>query len=117
MELSKFVERDCALVGVCTDRIGAHKAWCEAGLGRMRFPMVGDVSRQLANAFGVLTEQGVALRATFIIDPEGVVQNVSVNSLNVGRSAKETLRTLDALRSGGLTACEWQRGDDLLKVA
>lgn len=68
----------------------------------------------LAQQLGILTQDGVALRATFIVDPENVIQHVTVNNLNVGRSPEETLRILDALQTGELCACNRQLGGETL---
>ena len=61
-------------------------------------------------------EKGVALRGTFLIDPEGKVRWASVNDLQIGRNVEDVLRVLDALQAGGLTACNWKKGEALLKV-
>jgi alkyl hydroperoxide reductase subunit AhpC len=105
------------LLGASVDSAHAHRAWVRHGLGAVRFPLLGDVSRTLAQGFGVLTESGVAVRATFIVSPEGRVMSVAANDLNVGRSARETLRLLHALQSGELTACEWQPGQSFIAAA
>ena len=105
------------LLGASVDSVHAHCNWVKHGLGAVKFPMLGDVSHALTQAFGVMTESGVALRATFIISPEGLVMSVSANDLNVGRSARETLRLLHALQSGELTACEWQPGQTFIAAA
>jgi alkyl hydroperoxide reductase subunit AhpC len=79
---------------------------------------MGDVTRRLSHSFGVLLEdEGVAARATFLLNPEGQVESVTANALEVGRSAAETLRLVQAFQAGGLTACEWQPGDRLLVLA
>jgi peroxiredoxin (alkyl hydroperoxide reductase subunit C) len=62
-------------------------------------------------------KEGVALRATFIVDPEGVIRFAAVNDLNVGRNVDEVLRTLDALQTDELCPCNWQKGDAFLKAA
>ncbi len=105
------------LLGASVDSAHAHRAWVRHGLGTVKFPMLGDVSRALSQGFGVLAESGVAVRATFIINPEGLVMSVAANDLNVGRSARETLRLLHALQSGELTACEWQPGQAFVAAA
>lgn len=105
------------LLGVSVDSAHAHRAWVRYGLGAVEFPMPGDVSRALAQGFGVLSGPGVAVRATFIVNPEGRVMSVAANDLNVGRSARETLRLLHALQSGELTACEWRPGQAFVAAA
>ncbi len=105
------------LLGASVDSAHVHRAWVKHGLGAVRFPMLGDVSHALAQGFGVLASTGVAVRATFIINPEGRVVSLAANHLNVGRSARETLRLLHALQSGELTACEWQPGQSFVAAA
>src|SRR2546430_12436303 len=78
--------------------------------------MLADVKRELAGALGILDpEAGVAQRATFIVDPQGVVRFVYVTDLNVGRSPEEVLRVLDALQTDELCPCNWKQGEDTLK--
>lgn len=112
-----FEVSGAVLLGASVDSAHAHRVWVRHGLGPVKFPMLGDVSRRLAEGFGVLTDSGVALRATFIANPEGRVMSVAANDLNVGRSARETLRLLHALQSGELTACEWQPGQSFVAAA
>ena len=117
----EFAVSGAVLIGASVDSAHAHRAWVRHGLGAVKFPMLGDVSRRLAEGFGVLTDRGVAVRASFIINPEGRIMSIVANALdvgdlNVGRSARETLRLLHALQSGELTACEWQPGQSFLAV-
>jgi peroxiredoxin (alkyl hydroperoxide reductase subunit C) len=77
--------------------------------------MLADTKRELSTALGVLhKEDGVALRATFIVDPDGIIRHVSVNDLSVGRNVAETLRVLDALQTDELCPCNWQKGEPTL---
>jgi alkyl hydroperoxide reductase subunit AhpC len=114
---AEFEKRGCELLGASIDSVYVRRAWVEHGLGPVSFPLIGDVNKSLARGFGVLDPQGVALRATFIISPEGVIESVMANGLNVGRSAAETLRLVAAFQSGELTACEWQPGQQFVKAA
>ena len=98
------------VLGASVDSVHAHRAWARHGLGAVRFPMLGDVSHALAQRFGVLADSGAAMRATFIINPEGRVVSVTANDLNVGRSARETLRLLHALQSSEIAVGQWQPG-------
>ena len=87
-------------------------------LAGLPYPMLADVKRELTSALGILhPEAGVPLRATFVVDPEGRIRFVSVHDLDVGRSVDEVLRTLDALQTGELCPCNWQKGDKTLEVA
>ncbi len=97
-----------------------HLAWRQnhADLKQLPFPMLADIKRELSAALGILDKQeGVALRATFIVDPEGVIRFVSVNDLSVGRNPQEVLRVLDALQTDELCPCNWQKGEPVLKAA
>lgn len=114
---SAFAQLNTVLIGASVDSVHCHKAWTDHGLGKLDFPLIGDLTRELAQSCGVLAPAGFSHRATFIANPEGIIESVSINSSNVGRSADETLRLLQALQQGGLTACGWQPGQPLLKVA
>ena len=80
--------------------------------------MLADVKRELATALGVLDkDEGVALRATFIVDPHSVIRFVAVNGLSVGRNPAEVLRVLDALQTDELCPCNWNKGEQVLRPA
>jgi lipoyl-dependent peroxiredoxin subunit C len=115
-----FRDRDAQLLGLSIDSEFVHVAWRQsrADLGKVTFPWLSDIKRQLSTALGILDkEAGVALRATFIVDPEGVVRFASVNDLSVGRNPQEVLRVLDALQTDELCPCNWHKGEDTLKAA
>ncbi len=120
-KLSKdFAERDAALYGVSTDSEYVHLAWRQnhPDLKALPFPMLSDLKRELSGELGILDKvEGVALRATFIVDPEGIIRFVSVNDLSVGRNPQEVLRVLDALQTDELCPCNWQKGEEVLKAA
>lgn len=114
-----FKDRDAELIGVSTDSEFVHMAWRQhhADLKDNPFPWLADIKKTLSTELGVLDEQdGVANRATIIVDPHGIVQNVSVNSMSVGRNPNETLRILDALQTDELCPCNWQPGDDVIQA-
>src|SRR5690606_25607116 len=116
----EFKDRDAVAYGVSVDNEYVHLAWrrTHPDLKDIPFPMLADIKREISSAFGVLDKnEGVALRATFIVDPEGVIRFVSVNDLNVGRNVDEVLRTLDALQTDELCPCNWQKGEEFLKAA
>ena len=116
----EFRDRDAVVYGVSIDSEFVHLAWRRShpDLKNLPFPMLADVKREISAAFGVLDKkEGVALRATFIADPEGAIRFVSVNDLNVGRNVDEVLRTLDALQTDELCPCNWQKGEEFLKAA
>jgi peroxiredoxin (alkyl hydroperoxide reductase subunit C) len=112
-----FAKRDTNLLGASIDSQFVHLAWrnSDPGLKNLKFPMIADTSKSLSEDLGILeTVNKIAYRATYIIDPEGTIQHVSVNGLNVGRNVKEVIRLLDAFQSGELTPCNWEPGDPTL---
>jgi len=116
----EFRIRDAQVLGVSTDSDFVHLAWRRShdDLKSLPFPMLSDIKRELTTALGVLDpEAGVAQRATYIVDPQGVIRFVYVTDLNVGRSPEEVLRVLDALQTDELCPCNWQAGQDTLKAA
>jgi peroxiredoxin (alkyl hydroperoxide reductase subunit C) len=116
----EFRARDAQLLGVSIDSEFVHLAWRRdrAELQELPFPMLSDIKRELASALGILDPQaGVAQRATYIVDPEGVIRFVYVTDLSVGRSPAEVLRVLDALQTDELCPCNWQKGEETLKAA
>jgi len=114
-----FLDRDTQVLGLSTDSHFVHLAWRNQhpDLKDLPFPMLADIKRQLSADLGILhKEAGVCLRATFIVDPEGVIRWVNVNDLDVGRSVPEVLRVLDALQTGELCPCNWKKGEETIKV-
>ena len=114
-----FVERDAQVLGASTDTHFVHLAWRNAhpDLKALPFPMLADTKRELSTELGILHRDGVPLRATFLVDPEGVIRHVSVNDLSVGRNVDEVLRVLDALQTDELCPCNWKKGEPTLKAA
>ena len=116
----EFDDRDTQVLGVSTDNEYVHLAWRNnhPDLKDLPFPMIADLKRELSQSLGILDKQeGVALRATFIVDPQNVIRFVSVNDLNVGRNPAEVLRVLDALQTDELCPCNWQKGEKTLTAA
>jgi len=116
----EFADRDAQLLGVSTDSEYVHLAWRNQhpDLRDLPFPMIADLKRELSQALGILDRrEGVALRATFIVDPKGVIRFVSVNDLSVGRNPGEVLRVLDALQTDELCPCNWHKGEQTLAAA
>ena len=113
--LGDFKDDAVEIIGASTDSFFSHKAWFadrKIFPTEISHPVLADTSHQVARAFGVLKEdEGVAYRATIVVDPEGVVRSASVNDLSVGRSPAEVLRTVQALISGGLCAADWKKGE------
>jgi alkyl hydroperoxide reductase subunit AhpC len=107
----EFADRDAVIYGVSTDSEFVQ-------LRNLPFPMLSDIKRELTTALGVLDpEAGVAQRATFIVDPQGVIRFAYVTDLNVGRSPEEVLRVLDALQTDELCPCNWKKGEETLQAA
>jgi peroxiredoxin (alkyl hydroperoxide reductase subunit C) len=110
------------VIGVSTDSVHSHRAWLKTprdkgGVEGLKYPLASDITKQVARDYGVLIEEkGIALRGLFVIDPEGVLRYAVVHDLNVGRSAEETLRVIQALQTGGLCQAEWRPGQETLKV-
>jgi peroxiredoxin (alkyl hydroperoxide reductase subunit C) len=112
-----FQDRNAQVLGLSTDSEYVHHAWRthHPDLKGLPFPMLADIKRELSAGLGILhKDAGVALRATFIVDPQGIIRHVSVNDLSVGRNVAETLRTLDAFQTDELCPCNWQKGEETL---
>ena len=115
-----FADREAVVLGASTDTQFVHLAWRKdhPDLERLPFAMLADTKRELSAALGVLhKEEGVPLRATYVVDPHGVIRHVSVNDLSVGRNVDEVLRVLDALQTDELCPCNWKKGEPTLEVA
>lgn len=122
----KFEELNVKVVAVSVDSQFTHSAWRntdpkEGGLGPVKFPMVADMTKQIARDYDVLIEdQGVALRGTFLIDRDGIVRHQLVNDLPLGRNADEALRMVDALQfheeNGEVCPAGWNKGDEGMKA-
>ncbi len=115
----EFRDRDAVLIGASTDSEFVHLAWRNnhADLKGLKFPMLADTSKSLADELGILeANEKVAYRATFIVDPEGIIRWVSIYDLNVGRNVKEVIRVLDALQTDELCPCNWEKGKETIKA-
>jgi alkyl hydroperoxide reductase subunit AhpC len=114
---NEFQDRDTQVLGGSVDSEFVHLAWRNnhEDLKDLPFPMLADVKRDLVEQLGILDpEAGVAQRATFIVDPEGIIRFVYVTDLSVGRNPQEVLRVLDALQTDELCPCNWQKGEETL---
>ncbi|MEM4555143.1 MAG: peroxiredoxin [Candidatus Anstonellaceae archaeon] len=110
-----FEKENAVIVAASTDSAWSHKAWIEKDLPEVRYPILADTGHQLARQYGILVEEdGTALRGTFIIDPNGILQYMVVSNMNVGRSVDEIYRVLCALKTGGLCPANWKKGDKTL---
>jgi peroxiredoxin 2/4 len=115
--LGAFKKLDAVVLGASTNSKYSHLAWVQRGdLGALQFPLLSDLKKEVARDYGCLDErEGVALRALYLIDPEGIVQYQVVHNLDIGRSVDETLRVLEALQSGGLCPLGWKPGEKTIK--
>jgi lipoyl-dependent peroxiredoxin subunit C len=116
----EFAARDAQVLGASVDSEFVHLAWRREKdeLRGLPFPMLSDLKRELSGRLGILDpEAGVAQRATYIVDPQGVIRFVYVTDLNVGRSPEEVLRVLDALQTDELCPCNWKQGQETLEAA
>jgi len=117
---SDFADRDAVVYGVSIDSEFVHLNWRlhHDELRTLPIPMLADIRRELATGLGVLDKQeGVALRATFVVDPDNIIRFAAVNDLSVGRNPAEVLRVLDALQTDELCPCNWNKGEQVLRPA
>lgn len=117
---AQFADRDCQILAGSIDSEFVHHAWRthHKDLNSLPFPMLADVKRELSTALGILDkDEGVAQRATFLVDPQGIIRFVYVTDLSVGRNPAEVLRVLDALQTDELCPCNWSQGEQTLKAA
>ncbi len=116
----EFRDRNTTLLGASTDSEFVHLAWRNNhdDLRGLKFPMVADTSKSLAQELGILTndDEKIAYRATFIVDPQNIIRWVSVYDLSVGRNVEEVIRVLDALQTDELCPCNWKKGEETLHV-
>ena len=113
----EFQDREAQILTASVDSEFVHLAWRKHDelLKDLKFPMLSDIKRELSASLGILdAKEGVSQRATFIIDPDGIIRFVYVTDLNVGRSPKEVLRVLDALQTDELCPCNWKKGEKTL---
>jgi peroxiredoxin (alkyl hydroperoxide reductase subunit C) len=117
---TEFADRDAVLLGASTDSEFVHLAWRKNhdDLRNLRFPMIADTSKSLAEELGILeANEKIAYRVTYIVDPQGVIRWVASYDLSVGRNVQEVLRVLDALQTDELCPCNWKKGEETLVVA
>jgi peroxiredoxin (alkyl hydroperoxide reductase subunit C) len=122
--LDEFQSLGADIIGVSVDSQFTHLAWMrqprsEGGVRALQFPLLSDLRRQMSWDYAVLSDQGVAVPATILVDPDGVLQHVTLNNLSVGRSVDETLRVLRACQqvrtSGEVCPVDWKPGDQTIR--
>ena len=123
-QVEDFKAKDCELLGISVDSVWTHLAWKntpvnQGGIGAVQFPLISDLSKSISTDYGVLLEDGVALRGLFLVDKEGVVRHQLVNDLPLGRNVDEALRVIDALQfhetHGEVCPANWKPGEEAMK--
>jgi len=121
----EFKELGVELLACSVDSKFSHLAWTktprkQGGLGKINFPLISDISKSISSSYGVLNDEGVAYRGLFIIDPEGLTRQITINDLPIGRSVDETLRLLKAFqhheKHGEVCPANWTPGKDTMKA-
>ncbi|MEM9444892.1 MAG: peroxiredoxin [Verrucomicrobiota bacterium] len=120
----EFKKRNVELIGISIDSVFTHIAWRNTpinggGIGPVQFPIVADLKREIMATYGVEHPDGVSLRASFLIDKQGIVQHQMINNLPLGRNVDEMLRLVDALQyveeNGEVCPANWEKGDAAMK--
>jgi peroxiredoxin 2/4 len=124
-QLNEFKKKNCEVIGVSVDSKFTHLAWKNTsvengGIGNIQYPLVQDLNKAIAKAYGILFNEAVALRGLFLIDTKGIIRHAVINDLPLGRSVGEALRMVDALQfveTHGDQVCpaNWQDGDEAMK--
>ena len=112
-----FSDREAVVLAASTDSVHSHLGWVKADqrLANLKYPILADMTKSISRDYGVLLEDaGIALRGTFIIDPNGVLRWAQYNDLDTGRNIDEIIRVLDALQTGKLCPCDWKKGEATL---
>ncbi len=116
--IDQFKALNCEVLGASVDSQFSHLKWLntprnEGGLGAIQFPLLADINKHLSRDYGVLTDEGIALRGLFLINPKGIVTYQVVHDLAVGRSVSETLRVLEAFqtyeKTGEVCPANWSK--------
>ncbi len=123
--LKEFHDRGINLIGVSVDSQFSHFAWKETpvnkgGIGQIKYPLVADLTKDIAKSYDVLLDGGVALRGSFLIDKDGTVRHAVINDLPLGRNIDEMIRMVDAMlftnEHGEVCAAGWNKGDEGMKA-
>ncbi|KAB2336682.1 peroxiredoxin [Cytobacillus depressus] len=119
--LPTFTELNTEVLAISTDSIFTHRAWLKAdhpiAIGDIELTLASDYQKEVSKAYDVLDPQsGAAYRALYIIDPNGYIQYATMTNHNVGRSAAETVRVLQALQTGGMCPMDWTLGEKTIEV-
>ena len=124
--LQDFKDRGINVIGVSVDSQFSHFAWKntpvnEGGIGQVKYPLVADLTKDIAKAYDVLLDGGVALRGSFLIDKDGTIRHAVINDLPLGRNIDEMIRMVDAMlftnEHGEVCAAGWMKGDEGMKAS
>ncbi len=122
-KVEEFKKKNCELIGVSVDSKFSHFAWKNTaiengGIGDIQYPLVADITKDIARSYGVLFDNAVSLRGLFLIDDKGIIRHAVVNDLPLGRSVDEALRMLDALqyheKHGEVCPANWREGEEAM---
>ena len=122
--LARFEEKNVQVIGVSVDSHFTHLAWKNTprdhgGIGQVGYPLVADLNKGISRDYGVLLDDGIALRGLFLIDKEGIIRHALVNDLSLGRNVDEALRLVDALQfteqHGEVCPANWREGEEAMK--
>jgi peroxiredoxin 2/4 len=123
-KVKEFKEKNCELIGVSVDSKFTHLAWKNTaiengGIGKIQYPLVQDLNKEIAKSYGILLNGSVALRGLFLIDTKGVVRHSVINDLPLGRNVDEAIRMVDALQfhetHGDVCPANWKQGEEAMK--
>lgn len=123
--MNEFAARKTKVIGVSVDSAFTHLAWRntpvnKGGIDQIQYPLVADLTKTICQEYGVLTEKGIALRGTFVIDSNGVIRHQSINDLPIGRNVQEVLRIVDAIQfadeHGEVCPAGFKAGDSGMKA-
>jgi len=123
--IEDFKSRGVNVIGVSVDSQFSHFAWRETpinngGIGRIKYPLVADLTKQISKDYDVLFGEAIALRGSFLIDGKGIIRHAVINDLPLGRNIDEMIRMVDAMQftdeHGEVCAAGWQKGDEGMKA-
>ncbi len=123
--LDRFKALGCEVLGCSVDSEHTHRAWMntapkDGGIGKLKYPLLADITKDVARDYGVLLPAGIALRGLFLINPEGKIEYSTVHNLSVGRNVEEILRIVDAFqttaKSGEVCPANWKKGGNTMKA-
>lgn len=123
--MDEFKARNCRVFGCSVDSVHSHAAWrrtplAEGGVGELSYPLISDLQRDLTSELGILNDDGVAYRASYLLDKTGTIRHMVINDLPLGRSVDDMLRMVDALaffeQNGEVCPANWHKGEKGMKA-